>query len=975
MRDEAMQKREAAKPSPKTPSRLRGLGLLALAVAMLSHGVPLAHSPQQSFASGTFTVEFDGNNSQHQGGVVTGSVPADVSAAANSELTLPGNGDLARFGFTFEGWQADGAGATYEEGDTYTVTADVTFSAQWGIPEAARLFHLGDEQQLEMPSTAGMRGLTTDGISLFFVTGDQTNAVVGRVGVDGTDQDDLTVTGDDALTVITSVASGNRDLAYSSGHIWVREDGTAASKLYAISVATGVMVEVNLPSGKPFFDGQRWLTGNIIDFPDGRIGAVSRNKQALDTAQSKDGTSPLVCPDGFYCKVLRLYDVVYDSDTPSNPPALTHSEDILLADDDARIEETDSTTCWTGATVDSGTNGWPCDDHGIATDGTYLYQSHHSRGYKVWALQSNAPSYVVFNGDGTEILTADEDACGAASGVSGGLCPISGPYPSGATMSNATYFTRDHVNERYMMGDFGNPSSGVLVTESRTPPPGGPGEVDAPSAPRSVSAVGGDQQAVISWSAPITGAPIVSYTVTASPGSETCVTSGTTCTIASLTNGTAYTFSVVARNVGGASPSATSNGVTPQTPGGDDSEEEPQTGTSSSKTPSSGLVPPTIPTTPPSGGRTAPDTETVSVSVKPVGQPVPRPGSVFDPNAPSRASVGGIPTSLRQIPLGPDGVSVVAGAFQFGVSLDRRNGGEIRTAAFSDSLELFMPEVQPAGVSGKGSYPGSFVQLWLPGTGSDSREIARIPVRSDGTFASTVSFQADALQQPVPVGRQVLQVVGYDEDGNQTVVDMTINIGQGAPAPEPNRQVGELPALSAGQSLATSGGLPQEVSVTGIPEAGNVVVEGPDWVINVNADRNNGAVETDEGQVLVRLDQSSVGTTSGSGFMAGTLASVWLFSEPTLMATVTVDDNGDFSSEFLVDARLIAPGEHTLQVQGVGNDGLLKAANLGVLVEQPVVLTSEGASSWLFWVVGVLLLALLLILFFVLARRRRSERA
>jgi hypothetical protein len=43
-----------------------------------------------------------------------------------------------------------------------------------------------------------------------------------------------------------------------------------------------------------------------------------------------------------------------------------------------------------------------------------------------------------------------------------------------------------------------------------------------------------------------------------------------------------------------------------------------------------------------------------------------------------------------------------------------------------------------------------------------------------------------------------------------------------------------------------------------------------------------------------------------------------------------------FSAEFFVDARLIAPGEHTLQIQGVGTDGFIKAANLGVLVEQPV---------------------------------------
>jgi hypothetical protein len=343
---------------------------------------------------------------------------------------------------------------------------------------------------------------------------------------------------------------------------------------------------------------------------------------------------------------------------------------------------------------------------------------------------------------------------------------------------------------------------------------------------------------------------------------------------------------------------------------------------------------------------------------------------VFDPDAPSRATVGGSSASLLKTPVGSGQLSISTGAFEFGVRLNESAGAEVKTDTPSRSPELFVPRGQSAAVSGKGSYPGSFVQLWLPGNRNDSRELARIPVRSDGTFASEVNFDAGSLELPVPIGRQVLQVVGYDELGNQTVVDMTINIGQGVPAPEPNRQVGALPALTAGQSLATSAGLPEAVAVTGVPETGSVVVEGSGWVVSVNADRDNGVVENTDGTVLVRLDQSSVGTTNGSGFLPGTLATVWLFSEPTLVATVSVDDNGEFSAEFLVDARAIAPGEHTLQVQGVGSDGFIKAANLGVLVEQPVELTTESASGLLWWVAGAFLL-LLLVLFFVIAARRR----
>ena len=393
-------------------------------------------------------------------------------------------------------------------------------------------------------------------------------------------------------------------------------------------------------------------------------------------------------------------------------------------------------------------------------------------------------------------------------------------------------------------------------------------------------------------------------------------------------------------------------------------------GGGSSSTSSSRVVssPPPAPTISPRQTRLT----IVGPNTDPVPRPVERLGLVFDPNAPSRATVGGAPANLVKTPVGSKYLSIAAGAFQFGVSLADADGAEVQTDTPSQSPELFVPRGQSAAVSGKGSYPGSFVQLFLPGNGDDSRELARIPVGSDGTFSSDLSFQAGALELPVPIGRQVLQVVGYDELGNQTVVDMTVNIGQGVPAPEPNREAGALPALTAGQSLATSGGIPETVSVTGVPEAGNVVVEGAGWVINVNADRDNGVVETTEGNVFVRLNPSSVGTTSGSGFLPGTLATVWLFSEPTLVATVSVNDAGEFSAEFLVDARLIPPGEHTLQVQGVGSDGYIKAANLGVLVEEPVELTTESASNMLLWVVGVFLLALVLPLF-VLARRRRRE--
>lgn len=77
-----------------------------------------------------------------------------------------------------------------------------------------------------------------------------------------------------------------------------------------------------------------------------------------------------------------------------------------------------------------------------------------------------------------------------------------------------------------------------------------------PSNPGNVSAVGGDGRAVVSWEEPeFNGeSPILEYIVTAEPGGRTCTTSTTlSCTVSRLTNGTSYTFSVVARNAIGSS--------------------------------------------------------------------------------------------------------------------------------------------------------------------------------------------------------------------------------------------------------------------------------------------------------------------------------------------------------------------------------------------------------------------------------------
>ncbi|MDD5439126.1 MAG: fibronectin type III domain-containing protein, partial [Candidatus Omnitrophica bacterium] len=87
-----------------------------------------------------------------------------------------------------------------------------------------------------------------------------------------------------------------------------------------------------------------------------------------------------------------------------------------------------------------------------------------------------------------------------------------------------------------------------------------------PDAPTAVSAVQGNTQATVSFTAPASngGSPILTYLVTSSPGGITASGAASPITVTGLTNGTAYTFTVAAINAIGTGVASTpSASVTP----------------------------------------------------------------------------------------------------------------------------------------------------------------------------------------------------------------------------------------------------------------------------------------------------------------------------------------------------------------------------------------------------------------------------
>ena len=133
-----------------------------------------------------------------------------------------------------------------------------------------------------------------------------------------------------------------------------------------------------------------------------------------------------------------------------------------------------------------------------------------------------------------------------------------------ATISNAGLVT--------VTGLTPEQSATVTVTTTRTGYAGGSAtatgsaSTGAPGSPTGVTAVAGNAQATVSWTAPASngGAAITSYTATAvEDNTKSCTTangSTLTCDVTGLTNGTAYTFTVRATNSAGTGAASTASG-------------------------------------------------------------------------------------------------------------------------------------------------------------------------------------------------------------------------------------------------------------------------------------------------------------------------------------------------------------------------------------------------------------------------------
>jgi hypothetical protein len=99
------------------------MGFLSAIGLVLILGMVLAGCTQDPVI---YSVTFDAGDG-------TGTPPEAKKVEDGESITLPGKGSLTATDKEFDGWKA--GGQIYQIGDSYTVTADVTFVAQWKAAE------------------------------------------------------------------------------------------------------------------------------------------------------------------------------------------------------------------------------------------------------------------------------------------------------------------------------------------------------------------------------------------------------------------------------------------------------------------------------------------------------------------------------------------------------------------------------------------------------------------------------------------------------------------------------------------------------------------------------------------------------------------------------------------------------------------------------------------------------------------------
>jgi hypothetical protein len=478
-----------------------------------------------------------------------------------------------------------------------------------------------------------------------------------------------------------------QSLAFSHGCLWLTNASNTLGeiRLYCIDVSDWTVTEVEVPGAHPLPVGNYYVESSLIDFPDGRIGKVSRYEPT----------------DGGYLSVLRTYTV----SGSGSAATIAWSTDYEMFDPD----------------------NFAVDEHGISTDGTFLYRIQwrsYDPNTKVWGLSTGDAAQPVYAGNYTM------------------------PY------DNMHFLSHDHIGNRYLVGHWDN--ANFFITTASDPGPG-PGNPLLPTFGEVIPIEGGYVVQITNYDAAFT------WSGTATEGGTATIDDTGLLTVTGLSSETTSTATVTASRAGFPDGSSDVQGTS-------------LVATTTTSTTSTTTTTTTTSTTTPSSTSTTTVPTTASAPTTSLLAPVPMPGGALPLPAAGQVvvMVNGVPQLATLSPQSaPPGVRVTGDGFAMtivgvgpdGVPLPLSANGNVR--------------VEPgryARIQGSGFEPGSDVDVWLF---SDPRYLGRIVVDAAGAFDGQVLIPTDVAD-----GVHTLQANGTTADGAQRSVSIQVEVDRaGSPAP------------------------------------------------------------------------------------------------------------------------------------------------------------------------------------------------
>ncbi|MBI2572805.1 hypothetical protein HYV86_03020 [Candidatus Woesearchaeota archaeon] len=184
---------------------------------------------------------------------------------------------------------------------------------------------------------------------------------------------------------ITGLGSDGNNMAASGQFLYSRN----GNSVLMVNLTANTTTTVNINSTYPLLSSADWLNNNLHDMPDGRIGTVGN-----------------VNNDTFK---VRLFNV------SANGTSFNWSEDITIS-----------------------ASPWNTDNHGFASDGTYLTLISFTHGHKVYNLVNRSEHHA------NTVWTI---------------------RPTG--IGNPTFITHDHINKRILVGDYADRDF-IIFNDTRT---------------------------------------------------------------------------------------------------------------------------------------------------------------------------------------------------------------------------------------------------------------------------------------------------------------------------------------------------------------------------------------------------------------------------------------------------------------------------------------------------------------------------